>query len=125
MCMTTLACAGAAKAKSSYFCCMRGEAGKPRLRPARLRRAMRPSLRQPIIPFMNHCILGSSIKLWFESHAFECYYSSLKFKPMTALLFAATLFSIPDLSVHAGEECCLGQTCSVHIFVIRAHISYL
>jgi hypothetical protein len=49
MCMATLACVGAAKDKSRHFCCMHGEVGKLRLRLARLRRAMRSSLRQPIM----------------------------------------------------------------------------
>jgi hypothetical protein len=37
----------------AIFCCMHGEAEKPHLRQARLRRAMCLSLRQPIIPFMT------------------------------------------------------------------------
>jgi hypothetical protein len=53
MCLITLACAGAVKAKSSCFCCMRGEAENPRLRPARLSWDMRSSLRQPIIPAVH------------------------------------------------------------------------
>lgn len=49
ICMTIFVCAGAAKAKSSYFCYMYGEAEKSHLRQVRLGRAMSRLLRQPIM----------------------------------------------------------------------------